>query len=373
MAEEMAKQFAAIRHLVEEQARVLQQQQQQMRTYEQRSMLQHDQLREQAGALEAQALQLGVRRPDADPPARTLMKGRKFSARKEDEWYVFRRQFEELMATNRYNDREARTALFLSMDGAAATAVVDIDPGRRNYDITDMLNEYESVFLSAPASELARIEFDQASQRDKETDVHWHGRLRVLGNRARPNGPGLEDELIRKFYIGLRNPDMREQVYRAHPATYTLALGAAHAERAVVIMKAATRSGANPLLRNHADAMEVDSLLGAVMDPTKLTCFRCGEKGHFRRNCQATPKMADLHHAQREKAFANAGPRQDNAGGHTGRPDRRGRQTLIAALHKALSEAGEIEGEQDPPSHAGPEEEETTPAPEHGDEEEDFY
>lgn len=231
--------------------------------------------------------------PHGGQAARTLVKPPRFANKKDDEWYVFRKQFDRVRLLNRYGENEAKLTLASCMDGAAAQAVTDIAPDDNDVDFEAMLNAYEAMFMSAPAGELARIEFDGATQRPKENEVSWHARLRTLHTRAYPD-VGDQTQLVRRFQLGLRNPGMREHVFRAHPADYNDALAAAQDERAVIILGKATRAGSSLFLggKDAEEMMEIDALLGAMLDPSKAECFNCGEVGHFRRNCRKPLKKA---------------------------------------------------------------------------------
>ena len=275
------------------------------------------------------------------PHPRTFVKPPKFGNTKGEEWFAFRQLFEQIAVLNRYDDASARLTLATCMSGTAVFATTEINPRANNLDLAGMLNLYEGKFMSAPASELARMEFEGAHQRAKESEIVWHSRLRTLHTRAYPN---VQDpmQMLRKFHMGLRNQEMKTHVYRARPATYDEALEAAQNERACQILSKATKGGANVFLggKDIEDLMDIDSI-AAFLDPNKAECFECHQVGHIKKFCPELKKKREAKTPPSNSAAGGKPPARRNWRNNSfkkqfQKTDRMGRTNLLASLAEAL-------------------------------------
>lgn len=165
-----------------------------------------------------------------------------FSNGQDEDWLVWKFHFDKAKTLNGYTVQEAKLALSAAMKGRAAAAVMDIDVANQQETLDQLLAHYDGRFLPASASQMARVSFDQAAQKPNETILDFHSRLRQLWNRAYPNNADVV-LLIRKFSLGLRKREIREQVVRQNPQTYGTALEAAQNEASVMRVVSITETG----------------------------------------------------------------------------------------------------------------------------------
>lgn len=280
-------------------------------------------------AAQAQAVAQAVQQQAAAAPqgpggqggggGRTRIKIMTFANAADEDWLVWKFHFDKARILNGYTDIEAKLALSAAMKGRAAAAVMDIEVQRQFEDINALLQHYDRRFLPASASQMARVSFDQAVQKQGETILDYHSKIRQLWNRAYPNNAD-EVLLIRKFSLGLRKKEVREQVIRQNPQTYGAALEAAQNEASVMRVVSVTETGAavepmeigmvGAIRRAKAASMQkkntgtkqkqISALRtrGATQKTeapgSKGNCHFCSKPGHYRSNCFLFQKAKKL-------------------------------------------------------------------------------
>ena len=273
---------------------------------------------QQAQQAAAAAGQAGAQ-PAPAQGARTRVKIMTFSNAADEDWLVWKFHFDKARILNGYNDGEAKLALSAAMKGRAAASVMDIEVQNAFEDINTLIEHYDRRFLPASASQMARVSFDQVVQKQGETILDYHSKVRQLWNRAYPNNPD-EVLLIRKFSLGLRKKEVREQVVRQNPQTYGAALEAAQNEASVMRVVSVTETGAavepmeigmvgairrtkvagNPKKNTGARPKAISALRtrGANQKSeapgTKGNCHFCQKPGHYKSNCFLFQKAKKL-------------------------------------------------------------------------------
>jgi predicted ATP-grasp superfamily ATP-dependent carboligase len=107
----------------------------------------------------------------------------KFSSAEGTEWRIWRRNSEQTIHINGWaNERQQREAA-AAMETKAAEFTSFIPAYVAGRAIADMLNLYESRFLSAAAGQLAAAQFQTAAQMDGEQIAVWHALLRTIFER----------------------------------------------------------------------------------------------------------------------------------------------------------------------------------------------
>jgi hypothetical protein len=231
------------------------------------------------------------------------------------DWITWRKHFDLVCAINEWTvdaavatvaeqataDSKMRREAKSSMTGSAARMVSDIQHDQNGMDITAMLVRFESRFLPAAASDMARMLFRQACQMEGETAMQWHTRARELYHRAHP-AADLEEalELRDCFVLGLRIREVKSCVWDAKPATMSECLEKATNKEAGMLVtqgyalgpptavEARRKPGINALNQQFNRG---DNQRGR----NKLVCWNCGDPGHFKRDC---PKLSA---AEKEK------------------------------------------------------------------------
>ena len=115
-----------------------------------------------------------------------------------EDWRTWRSNFEVLAVMNGWDDRRQNFEIFSAMTGDAKQLVSGIGHGNPAApagggaapaapDPAVLLNAFEARFLPPAAGEVARMQYEQARQREGESLRGWHNRLRSLCLRAYPD------------------------------------------------------------------------------------------------------------------------------------------------------------------------------------------
>lgn len=218
-----------------------------------------------------------------------------------DDWIAWRGTFEKVALLNNWNDDTQRNQIAAAMEGVARRMVGDI-PTNAGLPAA-LLDAYQMRFLPAAQSRLAVIQFRQAKQKEDESEIEYHVRLRELFSRAYPAEDVEASILLRETYtLGLKNTQILDHVYTTAPATYAACLTAATNKAAVLSVIATQTGGGGGGRRAHqggAHAVDFEASVGG--------CWECGAKDHFKRAC---PKW--------KKKVADAKRQQGGGGGGAG-------------------------------------------------------
>lgn len=228
-----------------------------------------------AGAQHAQAGQAAHR-----PPEKKLTE---FSSGDPIDWSIWRDNYEHKAALGQWNHDRCRRELASSMVGMAKLHVrnIPVGYGANAQPVGALLDLYQARFTPAAEGDLARAQFKDAKQREEESILTWHSRLRELFMRANPelDAAGIEAnrDLRDVFLLGIANANVKEHSHRARPQTFQQCLETA-----------SDMTASEQVLRG--TLVKKESGLSAM---SKLECFFCkGE--HLRRNCPLW-KEAELH------------------------------------------------------------------------------
>ena len=178
----------------------------------------------------------------------------KYSSGDPAEWSIWRSNFVLAVTINEWDNQRARREAAAAMVGNAkmyvdSIAINDAPVQGQNdaADYTGLLNQYEAVFVPEAASDLSRMMVKDSLQREDETILQWHSRLRYRYKRAYPNLTqqqlANDRALIDHFIHNLRDDDCAVKTQDAGPQTYQQAL------------EAATRHTASNLLRARRNAL----------------------------------------------------------------------------------------------------------------------
>ena len=236
-------------------------------------------------------------RPAPAEPARPKgLPSCRFGNTSQEDWRIFRGQFEDSVHFFGYTNDQAKFALFCCLKANAARCVADLRNQDRNQSYLTLLDLCQARFLPPAHSSVAQGIFEQAHQVQGETILEWHGRLRAFFNNAFPDNAVDNPILIRKFAKGLMKDNITRQVLRERPETYELALHAARNEESVLCSTAsnfdmmAAKVGARQALnkKEAVEPMEIGQL--SKYNKGNLSCHNCNEKGHFIRDCPQPKK-----------------------------------------------------------------------------------
>ena len=210
------------------------------------------------------------------------------SSTKSTDWIAWRDNFVIAADINHWGHQRARREIARAMQGAAKMAVRDIPIG--DVAVADnfhqLLQAYEARFMPAAASDLARSEFKEARQKEQETILEWHARLRELYTRAYPNlnaaAVAASLDLRDAFILGLADPSIKADTWKARPANFNAALGEATSIRAGLMVLGGHQHGGFEIKK------EMNSIGAGAGFGGKFAgqCYNCGYTGHRARDCR---------------------------------------------------------------------------------------
>ena len=206
------------------------------------------------------------------------------------DWIAWRDSFEITVGINNWGHQRARRELAAAMQGEAKRAVIDIDiqADAHAADVVLLLNIYEARFVTAAAGDLARAEFREAKQKEEETILQWHARLRQLYIRAYPNlnaaAINASLDLRDAFILGLSDAQVKQDTWRARPLTFAAALTTAgNCHAGMIVLKQAT--GMTEIKQEPIGAM-------AQPRPFQGRCWTCNRTGHRSNACPRNTSTA---------------------------------------------------------------------------------
>ncbi len=231
-----------------------------------------------------------------------------FSSGDGAEWLGWRQNFTITAAINGWENRRQHREIVVAMTGAAKQYVADIPVGdglpaglaqgaviQDAQDATLLLNLYEQRFLPAAASDIARVNFHHASQREDEPILAWSALLRLLHSRAYPNMPAANQEtntnLIEAFVMRLHNKVTADRVWNRRPNTYAQALltfanDAAAGQRILNQALPAQQPKEEPgIFHIGVEDGEVAAVGAGRRRGPGGRCFGCDKTGHQVRDC----------------------------------------------------------------------------------------
>ncbi len=259
-----------------------------------------------------------------------------FSSGDETEWLGWRQNFSITAAINGWDNRRQRREIAVAMQGAAKQYVSDIPVGDGlpaglaagaavpdAQDATLLLDLYEQRFLPAAASDIARVNFRQASQKEGESIIAWSARLRLLHSRAYPNMPAADQEtntdLIEAFVVRLCNKVTADRVWNRRPNTYaealTFANDAAAGQRILNQPVPQQPPKQEPGLF-HIGVDEGAAAVGAARPRgAGGRCYGCDKSGHQVRDCPLLKRLLQEHRRGAGGGRGGGGGRGRGGGG----------------------------------------------------------
>ena len=311
------------------------------------------QLAELIAALNAHVAPVPVIAMPAAPPPPARRKLADLTSSDPSDWLAWRDHFEEVRAINGWNDHaRCRREIAASIMGEVRLLLRDIPTGADvvpALPYTELLNAYEARLMPQAASDLARSRVREARQEEDENLTHWHARCRQLFIRAYPGLAAADLEVSRDlidiFARGLINTTVKRQTMRVRAATYALAFQAASNETACeeeFNPAAAVKKEPGIHAMNRGGAKGGRSGRGGAASAGRdITCFRCGNRGHNKKDCYS--KM-DRDHEGAPKAKRGRGGQGSSSKGAASGGRIAGRFT--AAYKSSKGNIGAISGEE---------------------------
>ena len=297
---------------------------------------------------------------------------RTFCSTDPEDFRTFEKHVGYIVEINQWGARRARLELAAAMSGTAAELVRHIDIGVQGVDPDDvapyaeLLNQYRACFSTDAHEDMARGEFQFMEQKESETLIAWHARLRSKFVRAYPGVPAADvdlDQTLRdRFLAGLRDRYIARHTYAQRPANYTETLEVATTfetskkftqgekfqgkKRAAYLDKDPSTSNFYSWNRN--PNVSSSSVSSSSFNPTGAGgsgCFICGQKEHWAKECPLKGALANLASRQGGRGRGRGRGRGGRGGRGRGRPNLEQIRKQVAALTEAVS--AEFDDEDD--------------------------
>lgn len=212
------------------------------------------------------------------------------------EWRIWRSNFEIIADINGWGHLRQRREIASSMKGEAKSAVAHIPTGIHADPVlpaAGLLNAYQERFVPPVATDAAKGEVAKAAQRENESLLQWHTRLRMLHERAWPlltaDQMNQREELVKDFIRGLRNRKIIREILAQNPQTYDAVYTSAerfnfideniaeqYAPKIAAMAPPQSSSSKHPGGRGRRPLRNAQ--------PNDV-CFNCDKQGHFRFYC----------------------------------------------------------------------------------------
>ncbi|BES95494.1 multicellular organismal development [Nesidiocoris tenuis] len=213
------------------------------------------------------------------------------------DWAAYKLQFETIAAKNGWDADTKAAALEAALSAPAVEILTEVEVPR-TYD--RLSTALEARYGHERQSKRYMTELLSRKQQAKEDIATYHRAVSTLVRRAFPglrcDGP-VEEMVVYNFMQGIRDPNLRDKVFTAWPATMEEAL-------AVSLRHETVAQAAVPILARRGDVRldEEDFTEVAVRRTTQpmrpegqtqqrfrsqqnLVCWRCSNPGHIARNC----------------------------------------------------------------------------------------
>ena len=204
---------------------------------------------------------------------------------------LYRTQFDMVAELNHWSDTEKARYLATSLQGQALTVLNTLSAAER-VDYHKLTSVLTDRFNHNRSAELSLVKLDNRKRLHKESLQSYSADIEQLVLFAYPTmSSETRDVMTRDRFLRGLDSELRKQIKLARPANYIDTLNVACEIESVLLSEAENirdRSDRRMVRKVSTQSVESESENESSRykrDLTKITCYNCRQKGHFKSKC----------------------------------------------------------------------------------------